>query len=128
MAAADDEGAAAYLRTGLIAAVRQAVCSPSQEDWVTIESIGEPFRAFIHTLRRYRYFVEAQREYVGLDELIADPPLLADACQHLRRKGVETIEEAQRLERLYAAVTDSTPARPRRKRQPPSSSSAELFQ
>ena len=46
---------------------------------------------------------------------IADPVLLDDARKHLRRKGDQTIEEARRLDQLYAAVTDLAPPRSRRK-------------
>ena len=55
-------------------------------------------------LRSKSYFVESAEEYVLIPDLIAEPPLLDDARRFMRQKGKECLDEADRLDALYAAV------------------------
>ena len=112
MAEAEGEGASSYLRAGFVTAVKRVLrtgaSDPRQHDF---EQVAECFRPFVRGLRQDSYYVEAQREYVSIVQLIVQPKLLDDARKHLRRKGDETIEEALRLDQLYEALVDTSPVR-----------------
>ncbi len=117
MEEAASEGATSYLRAGFIVAVKRVLRSGAVDGAQTdFERIAEGFRPFVRGLRQDSYFVEGRGEYVTIGKLIAQPALLDDARKHLRRKGDETLDEARRLDQLYAAVTDLAPPRSRRKR------------
>jgi hypothetical protein len=68
----------------------------------------------VKDLRSKSYFAESAAEYVAIPDLIAEPELLDDARRFMRRKGIECLAEADRLDALYAAVTgtgrDTAPA------------------
>ena len=49
--------------------------------------------------------MESAEEYVAIPALIAEPELLDDARRFMRRKGKECLDEADRLDALYVAVT-----------------------
>jgi len=63
----------------------------------------------VKDLRSKSYFVESAEEYVAVPDLIVEPDLLDDARRFMRRKGVECLTEADRLDALFAAVTSSDP-------------------
>jgi hypothetical protein len=48
----------------------------------------------------------------GSSDQIADPDLLEEARRSMRRKALEYLAEADRLDALYEAVTSEDPAAP----------------
>jgi Asp-tRNA(Asn)/Glu-tRNA(Gln) amidotransferase B subunit len=107
---ARQEGALRMLRTGIITEVKRILRNRgdtvSQSDFA---DICEAFAPLIKDLRSKSYFVESAEEYVGIPDLIAEPELLDDARRFMRRKGVECIAEADRLDALFVAVTSNEP-------------------
>lgn len=108
--AARDEGADAMLRAGVYAEVNRIIRkTPGGDDAQhDFASIDPAFHDLVKPLRSRTYLVEAIGEHVPVPMLIAEPALLDDARRHMRRKGEETIAEADRLDALYRAVTDSS--------------------
>ncbi|MGR3593070.1 MAG: hypothetical protein ACU0B9_07145 [Limimaricola soesokkakensis] len=103
---AREEGALRMLRTGIITEVKRIL--RNQDDGLgqaDFSEISETFAPLVRALRSKTYFVESAQEYVGLPELIAEPDLLDDARRFMRRKGIECLAEADRLDALFAAVT-----------------------
>jgi len=103
---ARQEGAMRMLRTGIITEVKRILRNRSdilsQSDF---SEICETFTPFVEGLRSKSYFVESAEEYVAIPALIAEPGLLDDARRFMRRKGKECLDEADRLDALYVAVT-----------------------
>lgn len=104
--ASHEEGADNMFRRGVVEAVRQELkrqpAAPSQTDF---GSIDPAFSTVASKLKHYAYYVEKREALLPVAELIASPDLLDDARKYLRRKGMETLEEADRLDELYEAVT-----------------------
>jgi hypothetical protein len=100
------EGALRMLRTGIIFEVKRVLRnrddSISQTDFA---EVCEAFAPLVKKLRSKSYFVESADEYVGVPALIAEPELLDDARRFMRRKGIECLGEANRLDALFMAVT-----------------------
>ena len=106
------EGALRMLRTGIISEVKRVL--RNRDDGLGQADFAEFYEGFaplIKELRSKSYFVESAEEYVGVPDLIADPDLLDDARRFLRRKGRECLDEADRLDALYAAVTSNASSR-----------------
>jgi len=107
---ARQEGAMRMLRTGIITEVKRILRNRSdilsQSDF---SEICETFTPFVQDLRSKSYFVESAEEYVAIPALIAEPELLDDARRFMRRKGKECLDEADRLDALYVAVTADDP-------------------
>lgn len=103
--AAKEEGASTFLRRGLIKHVartlRVANDDASQADMAEIDPA---FRSLARNLKSNSYYVESLAEHVPLARLIASPDLLDDARRYMRKKGMECLEEARRLDALHAAV------------------------
>jgi len=103
--AAEAEGASRMLRTGCIAEVKRVLHSArdgaGQSDFGEIDT---SFLSFVRRLRRPSYFVPERDEEVSVKELIADPAQLDAARRFMRLKGMECLDEADRLDRLYEAV------------------------
>lgn len=103
--AAEAEGASGMLRTGCIAEVKRVLHSvrdgAGQSDFGEIDA---SFQSFVRRLRRPSYFVPERDEEVPVRELIADPAQLDAARRFMRLKGMECLDEADRLDRLYEAV------------------------
>jgi hypothetical protein len=107
---ARQEGALRMLRTGIITEVKRIL--RNQDDAMgqgDFAEITETFAPLVRALRSKTYFVESAQEYVGIPELIAEPDLLDDARRFMRRKGKECLDEADRLDALYVAVTADDP-------------------
>ena len=107
---ARQEGALRMLRTGIITEVKRIL--RTQEDavgQVDFADICEAFAPLVKDLRSKSYFVESAEEYVAIPELVAEPALLDDARRFMRRKGKECLDEADRLDALYAAVVNDGP-------------------
>lgn len=104
------EGALRMLRTGIITEVKRILRNRTdglqQPDF---SDVCDAFVPLIRDLRSKTYFVEGAEEYVAIPDLIAEPDLLDDARRFMRRKGVECIAEADRLDALFAAVTSTDP-------------------
>jgi len=100
------EGAMRMLRIGIISEVKRILRNRDgrlgQGDFA---DRCDAFAPLVRDLRSKSYFVESAEEYVAVPELIEDPDLLNDARQFMRRKGLECLAEADRLDALYAAVT-----------------------
>lgn len=100
------EGAMRMLRIGIISEVKRIL--RNRDDGlgqVDFADRCDAFAPLVRDLRSKSYFVESAEEYVAVPELIAEPDLLNDARQFMRRKGLECLAEADRLDALYAAVT-----------------------
>lgn len=109
--AAEDEGATTMFRKGVVDAVKRVLSAPTTDAAQTdFAAIDPAFAAEVRALQRRSYFVEARDEYVSLAELIREPILLDDARRFMRRKGEETIAEADRLDQLYRAVMEHVAA------------------
>lgn len=104
-AQARQEGALKMLRTGVVAEVKRILRngqdSAEQRDFADVSATFAPL---VRDLRSKSYFVEGAQEYVPVAALIADPDLLDDARRFMRRKGIECLAEADRLDLLYQAV------------------------
>jgi hypothetical protein len=103
---ARQEGALRMLRTGIITEVKRIL--RNQDDGLgqgDFCEVSETFAPLVRALRSKTYFVESAQEYVAIPELIAEPDLLDDARRFMRRKGIECLAEADRLDALFAAVT-----------------------
>jgi len=107
---ARQEGALRMLRTGIVSEVKRILRNQNdvlgQSDF---SEISETFAPFVQDLRSKSYFVESAEEYVAIPSLIAEPDLLDDARRFMRRKGKECLNEADRLDALYVAVTTDDP-------------------
>ncbi|HBG98251.1 MAG: hypothetical protein JKP98_18380 [Rhodobacteraceae bacterium] len=104
------EGALRMLRTGVISEVKRIL--RNREDGLgqaDFADVCDGFAPLIKDLRSRSYFVESAEEYVAIPDLIAEPELLDDARRFMRRKGIECVAEADRLDALYAAVTSNDP-------------------
>ena len=103
---AREEGALRMLRTGIVTEIKRILRNrddgSGQADFA---DICAEFAPLVKDLRSKSYFVESAAEYVAIPDLIAEPALLDDARRFMRRKGVECLAEADRLDALYAAVT-----------------------
>ena len=107
---ARQEGALRMLRTGIITEVKRIL--RTQGDAVgqaDFADVCEAFAPLVKDLRSKSYFVESAEEYVAIPDLIAEPALLDDARRFMRRKGKECLDEADRLDALYAAVANDDP-------------------
>ncbi|WP_420397245.1 hypothetical protein [Nioella sp.] len=103
---AQAEGAMRMLRIGIISEVKRIL--RNRDDGLGQGDFADRCDAFaplVRDLRSKSYFVESAEEYVAVPELIAEPDLLDDARRFMRRKGLECLAEADRLDALYAAVT-----------------------
>ena len=112
---ARQEGALRMLRTGIISEVKRIL--RHRDDGLTQADFKEVYSAFaplVKDLRSKSYFVESAEEYVGVPDLIEDPELLDEARRFMRRKGLECLTEADRLDALFMAITagsaDAQPA------------------
>ncbi len=98
------------LRTGIISEVKRIL--RNQDDGLSqadFANVCEAFAPLVKDLRSKSYFVESAQEYVAVPDLIAEPDLLDDARRFMRRKGIECLAEADRLDALFAAITSSDP-------------------
>lgn len=107
---AKGEGAEHILRNGLIAHVARVLKGTTpqaeQNDFAAVEaSFGE----YIKPLKNRSYFVPSREEYVALGDMISRPHEIKEAAASLRKHGRDCIDEADRLELLFEAVTGSTP-------------------
>ena len=107
---ARQEGALRMLRTGIISEVKRIL--RNRDDVLNQADFAEVCAAFaplVKDLRSKSYFVESAEEYVAVPDLIVEPDLLDDARRFMRRKGIECLAEADRLDALFAAVTIDAP-------------------
>ncbi len=103
--AAESEGATRILRTGCISEVKRVLRTPPLDDaQARFDQIDASFRPFVAPLQRPSYFVPERDEEVPVAELIAAPDALDAARRFMRRKGMECLAEADRLDLLYEAV------------------------
>jgi len=100
------EGAMRMLRTGIISEVKRILRNRRDlERQADFADRCDAFAPLVSDLRSKSYFVESAEEYVAVPDLIAEPDLLDDARRFMRRKGLECLAEANRLDALYTAVT-----------------------
>ena len=109
--AAGNEGAFSMLRQGVIGTVTKILRGAAPDErQMDFASIDPRFQSICAELKSQAYYVEAIGEQVAVADLIADPQMLDDARKFMRQKGLECLEEASRLDRLYNAVTDKASA------------------
>lgn len=110
---ARDEGAEKMLRRGIISEVKRILRAAGEDaDQHDFSQIDPVHWDAVRELKSRSYFVEGTDEYVSVPRLINEPDLLDDARRFMRKKGLECIAEANRLDDLYLAVTDESPPRP----------------
>lgn len=110
--AAVDEGADKMLRNGVIIALRRVLKAPPADSrQMDLADVDPQFYSLASELKSSAYYVEAFEEYVSISALVSDPGMLDDARRHMRRKGLECIAEADRLDELYEAVIASRASR-----------------
>ena len=103
--AAEAEGASRMLRNGCISEVKRVLHKHGNADGqVDFREINATFLPLVRSLQRPSYFVPERDEEVPVRELIADPAQLDAARRFMRLKGMECLDEADRLDRLYEAV------------------------
>jgi hypothetical protein len=106
LSAAEHEGADRLFRIGLVSEAKRILRAVGEEDGQSdFSNINPQFKHLVRDLKSKSYFVEEIGEYCSVAELVADSDLLDDARKFMRRKGNECLEEAKRLDALYAAVT-----------------------
>jgi hypothetical protein len=104
--AAEAEGASRILRIGCIAEVKRVLHrSGNNSPQAHVGEVHGSFLPLVRALQRPSYFVPELDEEVPVRELIADPALLDGARRFMRLKGMQCLDEAERLDRLYEAVT-----------------------
>lgn len=107
---AKGESAEHILRNGLIAHVARVLKGTAsqavQNDFAALEAT---FGEYIKPLKNRSYFVPSREEYVALGDMIARPHEIKEAATSLRKHGRDCIDEADRLELLFEAVTGATP-------------------
>lgn len=105
MAATERDGLSAILRRGLVEHVTRILKAANDDAaQIDLSEVDPSFRSLVRALKSKSYYVEALAEQVSVARLIAEPALLDDARRFMRRKGLECIEEARRLDALYEAV------------------------
>jgi hypothetical protein len=110
-AAAQSEGATKILRTGCISEVKRVLRNvPQTEGQMRFDEIDASFRPYVEPLQRPSYYVPEREEEVLVADLIASPDQLDAARNFMRRKGMECLAEAERLDVLYEAVVAHDPA------------------
>lgn len=103
--AAQDEGALKFFETGVKSGVRSEVNKlPPDDEQRHMAEIFPDLFPYISVLKRGTYFVPEVAEYVTISELIEAPEMLDSARKYLRQHGLDTLEEATRLDDLYQAV------------------------
>lgn len=108
--AAETEGATKILRTGCISEVKRVLrTEPQDEGQARFDEIDASFRPYVEPLQRPSYYVPEREEEVTVAELIAAPDELDAARRFMRRKGMECLAEADRLDVLYEAVVSQSP-------------------
>lgn len=107
---AREEGAFRMLRTGIVAEVKRVLRDREDDSRQRdFHELTRQFAPLVRDLKSKTYFVESAQEYVSVPDLIAEPDLLDDARRFMRRKGMECLAEANRLDALYQAVIDNDP-------------------
>lgn len=107
---AQAEGAEHILRNGLIAHVSRLLKSTaSASAQIDLSSVEATFGEYIRPLKSKSYFVPSREEYVVVADLISRPGEIKEAAANLRKHGRDCIDEADRLELLFEAVTGSAP-------------------
>lgn len=106
MAAAGQEGADTILRNGVIAFLSAYFKRAPKMDAAQLElDIPAALTPIVSKLKKEAHYVEKLGQYVPVPLLIANPDWLDDARRYKRRKGNETLAEADVLDELYEAVT-----------------------
>lgn len=102
---ADLEGCEGLLREGVKGAVVKYIRRPVKDDRQrTFNDIAEDVMPFVEPLQSVAYYVPGEDgigEYVGIPDLCHDLARLDAARKFMRLKGMETLAEADQLDRLY---------------------------
>lgn len=98
------EGCNAYFRSGVMNAVRGVIANMPDPNQGDFEQVHPGLLPYARTLRKKAYYVPELHEYVTISELLTTLELLDSARKHERKKGEETIAEAERLDALYFAA------------------------
>jgi hypothetical protein len=103
------EGAYTYFRDGLVAYVRAVLKRGGVEDsddrrQRDLSEIDADFRPMTTGLSHTDYFVPSRGVFVSLADLLRHLDQFDEARRYLRRKGEETIREADKLDELYFAA------------------------
>jgi hypothetical protein len=112
VAAAKDEGGFAMFRGAVIDAAKRILRQTPVSAQMDFTDIDPRFHTRAAALTHWRYTVESLGELVEVPELIKNPALLDDARKLMRRKGMECLVEARKLDALYKAVMAAKPTAP----------------
>lgn len=106
VSASRHEGVYSMLRTGVMAHVRKILGSKVEEDGApSLFDVDPHLAPYVSALKRGAYYVESLDEFVSLARLIKEITLLDEASKYMRRKGEETLAEADALDKLYRAAS-----------------------
>ena len=104
--ASEREGADKMFRRGVHEEVKRLIKAPANDPGTVDFSDRYPeLFPIVQRLQSGTYFVESLDEFVPVSRLVEEHELLDDARRYMRRKGMETLAEADVLDELYAAVT-----------------------
>jgi hypothetical protein len=107
---AEAEGAMKLLRNGGIVEVKRVFrTAPEGNGQSDFGQIDASFKPYVQSLQRPSYFVPELEEEVLVAELICEPAYLDSARRFMRKKGVECLAEARRLDELYRVVVKDGP-------------------
>ncbi len=103
--AAEGEGAFPIFRNGVLVHVRKVLSAKiDEEGQMSIFDIDERLVPTVEQLKRGAYYVQSLDEYVSVSRLVKEVSLLDEARKYMRRKGNETLSEADALDGLFKAV------------------------
>lgn len=99
------EGVYGMLRSGVMTHVRKILGAKIEEECApSLFDLHQSLAPYASTLKRGAYYVESLDEFVSLARLVKETSLLDEARRYMRRKGEETLAEANALDKLYHAA------------------------
>lgn len=105
VSSASQEGASSIFRNGVLGQVRKVLSAKVEDEGqMSIFDIAPALRPAAEGLKRGAYYVESLDEFVLVPRLVRELHLLDDARRYMRRKGEETLAEADALDQLYKAA------------------------
>lgn len=99
------EGADRMLRRGVIEEISRVLKGSFVYEQLDFSKVSEQFRPLVRALKSRSYTAPSVGELIPIETLIQNPTLLDEARRFMRQKGHECLEEADRLDKLYFAVT-----------------------
>lgn len=108
--AAEREGADRMLRDGVIQHLTKYLKRSGDMPAVVqgdFAAISEEFMPIVDRLQSHSHYVPSLQMHIPVGALIAQPEWLDEARKFKRQKGEETLAEADVLDELYHAISES---------------------